>query len=90
MSVGHVARLLEAAGILTVIIAARTFRPRLEPMRLPRVLLTPFPMGRPLGAPGDGEVQREVVLAGLRLLETAVSNNTILEIPPPYRPRNLR
>lgn len=86
MSVGHVARLLEEAGIPTVVIAVRTFRPYLEPMRLPRLLLTPFPMGRPLGAPNDVETQREVVLTGVKMLETAVANNTILEINPPYRP----
>ena len=86
MSVGHVARLLEAAGISTVVIAVRAFRPYLEPMRLPRLLLTPFPMGRPLGAPNDVETQQEVVQAGVRLLETAVANNTILEINSPYRP----
>ena len=81
MSVGHVARLLEAAGIATVVIAVRAFRPRLEVMTLPRVMLTPHLMGRPLGAPGDREEQRAIVLAALNLLEKAEQGGTYVEFP---------
>ena len=75
---GHVARLLEATGIATVIIAARAFRPRLKNMTLPRVLITPHLMGRPLGAPGARTRQRDVILAALDLLENAQQVGTIV------------
>jgi hypothetical protein len=78
--VGHVARLLETAGISTVIIAAQAFRKRMEMMTLPRVLLTPHLMGRPLGPPCRRDVQRKVLLAALRLLEQAQGPGTIEEM----------
>jgi hypothetical protein len=71
MSVGHVARLLEASGIATVIIAVAAFETRMRMMSLPRVLLTPHPMGRPVGAPGDRSGQRQVLEAALDLLDSA-------------------
>lgn len=77
MSVGHVARELEAAGIPTVIIAATVFRPRLEAMALPRLVLTPFPMGRPLGAPHNIAGQYKTLQTALNLLETAQGNGTV-------------
>ncbi len=82
---GHVARLLEADGIPTVVIAVKAFLPRLEPMKIPRLVITHHPMGRPLGAPGDRERQRSVIVAALRLLETATQGGTILELNEPYR-----
>ncbi len=84
MSVGHIARLLEEAGIATVVIAARPFKPRLIPMSLPRLLLTPHPMGRVLGAAGDVERQREVLLAALELLENAEAGQ-VVEMSGRYR-----
>lgn len=80
VSVGHVARLLEEAGIATVIIAVRAFRDQLEAMTLPRVILTPHLMGRPLGAPGDAIKQRATILAALDLLENAKRGGTIVEL----------
>lgn len=82
---GHVARLLEADGIPTVVIAVKAFLPRLEPMKIPRLVLTNHPMGRPLGAPGDRERQRAVIVAALNLLETATRGDTTVEFPEPYR-----
>ena len=38
-------------------------------MRPPRFLWVSFPLGRPLGLPGDAAFQRRVLLASLRLLE---------------------
>jgi len=58
----------EEAEIATVIIAAEAFRERLEEMQVPRLLSTPFWMGRPLGRAGDGETQRDTLLAALALL----------------------
>ena len=70
VSVGHVARLLEASGTPTVIIAVEAFRDRLEAMRPPRLLTTPQWMGRPLGRPGDVGTQRKVLEKALELLES--------------------
>ena len=76
---------MEEAGIATVVIAADAFRPRLEAMAVPRLLLTPHPMGRVLGAPHDVPRQKEVLLAALQLLESAERGQTILEMPGHYR-----
>ena len=85
MSVGHVARALEEAGLVTVAIVIRAFRHVAEAMRVPRAVITRHPMGRPLGAPGDTARQREVVLTELRLLEEARPGGSIVELPEPYR-----
>ena len=77
--------MFEAAGLPTVVIAIASMAGRLAPMQVPRLLLTPFLMGRPLGAPHDGERQLDVLHAGLRLLETAVAAPTIIHYPDPFR-----
>lgn len=64
---GHIARRLEEEGIQTLVIAAFSYEAVLRSMKLPRVLCTPFPMGRPMGKPGDFEMQLEVLKAGLAL-----------------------
>ena len=84
MSVGHVARLMEAAGIPTVIIAVGAFREQLAQMTIPRLVTTPHLMGRPLGAPGDRQRQRESILAALSLLESATQIGTIYDLPGTY------
>ncbi|MFW6184556.1 MAG: hypothetical protein ACOC8X_12225 [Chloroflexota bacterium] len=82
---GHLARLLEVAGTPTVIISTLAFKPRLMAMSVPRLLLTPYPMGRPIGAPGDAHGQRRTLLAALELLETARSAPALVELSHPYR-----
>jgi hypothetical protein len=77
MSVGHVARLLEEAGIPTVIVSSEVFSKQLEAMSLPRVLLTPYIMGRPLGRPNDKNGQMKVIKRGLELLEKAEKFGTM-------------
>ncbi|MDX1690763.1 MAG: hypothetical protein R3290_07050 [Acidimicrobiia bacterium] len=86
MSVGHVARSLEEVGIATVTIAVAAFEGRLGPMRVPRRLLTPFPMGRPLGPPGDRATQRAVIERALRLVDEADAPDTAVRWEHPYRP----
>jgi len=81
--VGHLARLLEAAGVATVIIAAAAFKDRLAAMTLPRVLVTPHLMGRPVGLAGDQDRQRAVLLAVLDLLEHASQAGTLVEFADP-------
>ena len=67
-------------------LGVQAFRPRLEVMRVPRLLLAHHPMGRTLGAPGDRARQRAVILAALDLLETAEEGGMIVELPEPYVP----
>ena len=57
---------LESEGIQTVGIAL--FRQIAESMRPPRILWVSFPLGRPLGKPGDAEFQTKVIESGLKLL----------------------
>ena len=85
VSVGHVARAFEEAGIPSVIIMSTVFKDRTVAMSPARVLLTAHPMGRPLSAPFDVEKQRGVLKAGLDLLETAVAGGTVAEYPEEYR-----
>ncbi len=82
---GHVARTFESAGIPSVVIAIATFAGRLEPMQVPRLLLTPYHMGRPFGAPHDEERQMDILRMGLDLLETAESAPTVIHYPHPFR-----
>lgn len=63
------AHVFEAAGIATVVLAAtRSVAARMHP---PRALYCDFPLGRPLGKPGDAEFQHEVLARAFALLEAA-------------------
>lgn len=84
MSVGHIQREIESIGIPTVGVYVRSFGHIPELMGVARAVIAKHPMGRPLGAPGDGERQRSVVLAALALLERG--EQTIVELPDPWRP----
>ncbi|HSF86954.1 MAG TPA: hypothetical protein VLG28_15025 [Acidimicrobiia bacterium] len=87
MSVGHVARGVEAAGIPTVSVFVRAFRHVAQQMALPRTVITRHPMGRPLGAPGDAATHRRVVTAALDLVEAATAPGALSELEAPYRTR---
>lgn len=80
MSVGHIARLLEEAGTPTVVVGVKAFRPTMEAMSLPRVVVTSFLMGRTLGYPGERNQQRQVLLTALKLLESAEQGGSLVEI----------
>jgi len=71
VTVGHVARAIEAIGIPTVCVYIEAFRPDAELLKPARTLVTPHLMGRPLGLPHHREQQLAVIRAALRLLETA-------------------
>ena len=86
MSVGHIARIFENAGIPTVTIACSVFASGIVPMMPPRLVLTPFPKGRPLGAPHDEETQMAVLKMALDLLGGAKNAGTVIEADLPYRP----
>lgn len=67
----------------TVSVYVKSFGHIPELMGLSRSVITQHPIGRPLGAPGDGERQRAVINMALGLL--ANSDPTIVEFPEPYR-----
>ena len=71
MTVGHLARAIETAGIPTVCVYIEAFRPDAELLKPARTLVTPHIMGRPLGLPHRREQQLAVIRAALSLLETA-------------------
>ncbi len=77
MSVGHIARGLEEAGMPTVIIAVKSFITRMEMMSLPRVLITDNLIGRVLGQPFNGDGQRNIIKEAMSLLQSATKNGTI-------------
>ncbi len=86
VSVGHVARVFEEAGIATVGVYVRAFRHVIEEMKLPRAVVTPHPMGRPFGAPGDAVRHREVLRRALGLLDSAAEPQ-VVEMEGRYAPR---
>jgi len=49
-------------------------------MRVPRLVITPELMGKPLGKPNDGSTQRRYLDIGLELLENASAGNSIVEV----------
>ncbi len=72
------AHVLEEAGIATVVLAS--MRPVAEKMKVPRTLYCEFPLGRPLGIPGDAEFQHGVLGAAFDLLE-APSGPVLVDYP---------
>ncbi|MEM1434334.1 MAG: hypothetical protein AAGG11_09795 [Pseudomonadota bacterium] len=66
---------LEREGLLTTGISL--VRENTVSMRPPRALWVSFPLGRPLGAPGDAAFQQGVIRAALALLER--SRGPVLE-----------
>jgi len=70
----------------TVAVYVEAFSHYAEAMHLPRTLVTPHPMGRPLGPPGDTARQREVLEAALGLIDTADRPGVIERIGGVYRP----
>ncbi|MCB1054208.1 MAG: hypothetical protein KDD11_01690 [Acidobacteria bacterium] len=65
-TVGLVQGKLEAAGIATTAISLLPWiTRRVGP---PRALVVPYPLGYPLGAPGDPPLQRSILRAALALL----------------------
>lgn len=79
-----VAYYLEDAGIATTGISL--VRENTAALRPPRFLWVSFPLGRPLGLPGDPSFQRRVVLAALELLDAPagpVLEDYPEDVPPP-------
>ncbi len=74
MTVSHLARAIETAGIPTVSVYIEAFRPTAELLKPPRALFTPFLMGRPLGLPHQRELQLATIQLALNLLTNAESS----------------
>lgn len=83
MSVGHVQRAFEAAGLPTVGVYVASFGHIPALMGVSRAVIPEHPMGRPLGAPHDAERQRQVIEAALRLL--GADGPAIERLPATYR-----
>jgi hypothetical protein len=66
-AVSLVAAEIERAGIPTVVIGL--LREVMVAVRPPRTLWVPYAHGYPLGRPGEATLQRQVLLAALRLIE---------------------
>lgn len=65
---GVIQREIERAGVTTVSLSlVREFTQKVRP---PRALWVPFPFGRPLGAPGNARVQRQVLMRAFGLLSS--------------------
>ncbi len=64
---GTLSHVLEAAGLSTI--GLSLVRGQTERLHPPRALYCEFPLGRPLGRPGDARFQRRVLEAALTLLE---------------------
>lgn len=73
---GVIQREIEKAGVATV--SVTLVREFTEKVRPPRALWVPFPFGRPLGAPGNAKVQRQVIERALALV-SAPSGPVIAE-----------
>jgi hypothetical protein len=89
--VGLVQRVLEAEGFPTV---ALSMIPDLtRAVGVPRLAGIGYPMGRPLGRPGDADGQRAILHAMLELLTSAPGPDAYVELPfewpeSPARARN--
>ncbi len=61
------AHVFEAAGLTTIMLGSNLSV--VERMQPPRALHCEFPLGRPLGKPGDAEFQRDVLMRAFALLD---------------------
>jgi hypothetical protein len=77
--VSLVARVLEAGGISTV--TYTNARDIAASAGNPRQIFLNYPLGNPAGRPHDPENQREVLRAGLKLLEEAERPGIIIDLP---------
>ena len=74
-----VARVLEKGGISTVTFT--TARDIAASAGNPRQIFLNYPLGNPAGRPHDPENQREVLRAGLKLLEEADRPGIVVDLP---------
>ncbi len=77
-TVSLIARVLEEGGIPTVTFS--NARDITTSAGNPRLVFLNYPLGNPVGRPGDPQNQREVLRAGLELLQSA-TEPTIVDLP---------
>ena len=75
---GLVARVVEEAGIPTVLVS--TGRDLTAQVRPPRSVFVNFPMGNPFGRPGDAATQRKVLLEALRAAERCDEAGLLIDL----------
>lgn len=80
---GLIQRAIEAEGIPTISISLN--RMITEKVKPPRALLVAFPLGHPMGNPFDKDLQRGILLAGLKYLEAIKEAGTIVDLTMKYR-----
>ena len=76
---GLVARVVEAAGIPTVLVS--TGRDLTAQVLPPRSAFVNFPMGNPFGRAGDTAMQRRILLDALHLAGTAKRGGELVDLP---------
>ena len=74
-----VARRLEAAGIVTVVVGSA--RDIVEEAGVPRFVFVDFPLGNPCGKPWDVDMQREIVSLALDVAVSSVAPRTTVQAP---------
>jgi D-proline reductase (dithiol) PrdB len=77
--VGLVARVIEEAGIPTVLVS--TGRDLTAQVLPPRSVFVNFPMGNPFGPAGDVALQRRILCDALRVAETAEQGGVLVDLP---------
>ncbi len=75
---GLVARVVEAAGIPTVLVS--TGRDLTELVCPPRSMFVNFPMGNPFGPPEKPDYQRDVLRAALEMVNTITTAGEIVDL----------
>ncbi len=75
---GLVARVVEEAGIPTVLVS--TGRDLTRQVLPPRSVFVNFPMGNPFGRPEDKATQREILLEALQLAESATKPGVLVDL----------
>jgi hypothetical protein len=65
-SVGLIQRIIEHQGITTVSLSL--LQEITQKIRPPRALFVPYPLGYPLGIPGESALQRRIMMAAFALL----------------------
>lgn len=78
-TVSLVAEVLEAAGIVTVVIGSA--RDIVEEVGVARFVFSDFPLGSPLGANGDVDTQMATLRLALDLATGAVAPRTTVQSP---------
>ncbi len=76
---GLVAHGIEAQGIPTVYVGL--MRDIMQVIRPPRAAFLNFPLGHPIGKPFQPELQRSILKAILRLLESSQQPGVMAELP---------